>query len=73
MDNKGVLVIGEIVEGKLAPVTIELLGAGRKLADELGEELSALLLGSKASGLAKEAIAYGADKAYIAEDSLLDV
>lgn len=72
MDNKGVLVIGEIVEGKLAPVTIELLGAGRKLADELGEELSALLLGSKASGLAKEAIAYGADKAYIAEDSLLD-
>ena len=72
MDNKGVLVCGEITEGKLAPVTIELLGAGRKLADELGEDLSALLMGSKASGLAKEAIAYGADKVYVAEDSLLD-
>ncbi len=72
MDNKGVLVCGEIVEGKLAPITIELLGAGRKLADELGEELSALLLGSKASSLAQEAIACGADKVYVAEDSLLD-
>jgi len=33
MDNhKGVLVCGEITEGKLAPVTVELLGVGRKLA-----------------------------------------
>ena len=73
MDNhKGVLVCGEIAEGKLAPVTIELLGAARKLANELGEELSALLMGSKAGNLAPEAIAYGADKAYVAEDSLLD-
>ena len=35
--HKGVLVCGEIAEGKLAPVTIELLGLGRKLANELGE------------------------------------
>ena len=70
--HKGVLVCGEIAEGKLAPVTIELLGAGRKLATELGEELSALLMGSKAGGLGKEAIAYGADNVYVAEDGLLD-
>ena len=39
MDNhKGVLVCGEIADGKLAPVTIELIGLGRKLADELGEQ-----------------------------------
>ena len=73
MDNhKGVLVCGEIVEGKLAPVTIELLGMGRKLANELGEGVSTLLMGSKAGGLGKEAIAYGADKVYVAEDGLLD-
>ncbi len=72
MDTKGVLVCGEIAEGKLAPVTIELLGLGRKLANDLGEELSALLMGSKAGGLGKEAIAYGADKVYVAEDGLLD-
>jgi len=41
-DNKGVMIIGEIVEGKLAPITTELLGGGRKLADALGEDLSAV-------------------------------
>ena len=70
--HKGVLVCGEIAEGKLAPITIELLGVGRKLANELGEDLSALLMGSKTGGLGQEAIAYGADKVYVAEDSLLD-
>jgi len=70
--HKGVLVCGEIAEGKLAPVTIELLGLGRKLANDLGEQLSTLLMGSKAGGLGKEAIAYGADKVYVAEDALLD-
>ncbi len=72
MDHKGVLVCGEIVGGQLAPVTIELLGAGRKLANELGEELSVLLMGSKAGGLGQDAIAYGADNVYVADDSLLD-
>jgi electron transfer flavoprotein alpha subunit len=73
MDNhKGVLVCGEIAEGKLAPITVELLGIGRKLANELGEDLSTLLMGSKTGSLGKEAIAYGADNVYVAEDSLLD-
>lgn len=72
MDNKGVLVCGEIAEGKLAPITIELLGVGRKLADDLGEELSILLMESKTGDAGKEAIAYGADKVYVAEDGLLD-
>jgi electron transfer flavoprotein alpha subunit len=70
--HKGVLVCCEIADGKLAPITIELLGGGRKLANELGEELSVLLMGSKAGGLGQEAIAYGADNVYVAEDSLLD-
>jgi len=69
--HKGVLVCGEIAEGKLAPVTIELLGLGRKLANELSEDLSTLLMGSKTGGLGQEAIAYGADKVYVAEDGLL--
>lgn len=71
-DHKGVLVVGEIADGKLAPVTVELLGLGRKLADELGETASALLMGSQAGGLAQDAIAYGADNVYVAEDALLD-
>ena len=68
---KGVMVHAEIAEGKLAAIATELLGCGRKLADDLGEELSAVITGSGISDLAQEAIAYGADKVYIIDDSLL--
>ncbi len=71
-DNKGVLVYGEVVEGKLSGMAAELLGCGRKLADDLGQELSAVLVGSEVSGLAQEAVAAGADKVYVVEDSLLE-
>jgi electron transfer flavoprotein alpha subunit len=71
-DHTGVLVCAEITEGKLAPITIELLGVGRKLADDLGEELNALLMGSTVGALGQEAIAYGADNVYVAEDNLLE-
>jgi len=71
-NHKGILVCGEIAQGKLAPITIELLGVGRKLANELGEDQSVLLMGSQAGGLGQEAIAYGADKVYVAGEGLLD-
>jgi electron transfer flavoprotein alpha subunit len=71
-DHTGVLVCGEISEGKLAPITIELLGIGRKLADDLGEELNVLLMGSTIGDLSQDAIAYGVDNVYVAEDSLLE-
>jgi electron transfer flavoprotein alpha subunit len=70
-ENKGVLVFGEAVEGRLAAITTELLGCARKLADELGEETSAVLVGSGVGTLAKEAIAFGADKVYVVDDPLL--
>jgi electron transfer flavoprotein alpha subunit len=70
-DNKGVLIIGEVVEGKLAAITAELLGAGRKLADALGEPLSAALIGSGIKDNAQECIAFGADKVYVVDDPLL--
>ena len=70
-EYKGVLVVGDVVEGKLAAITTELLGCGRKLADGLGEELAAVLLGSGVKGLAAEAVAFGADKVYVVDDPLL--
>lgn len=70
-DNKGVMVVGEIAEGKLAAITAELLGGGRKLADALGEELAAVLIGSGVGDMAKDAIAFGADKVYVVDDALL--
>ena len=53
---------------KIRPVTFELLSAGRRLADELGEELSAVLLTGKNAGFEKELGAYGADKVYLVEN-----
>ena len=70
-EYKGVMIYGEVTEGKLAAITTALLGCGRKLADDLGQELCAVLVGSDVSNLAQEAIAFGADKVYVVDDPLL--
>ncbi len=70
-EYKGVMIYGEVTEGKLAAIATELLGCGRKLADDLGQELCAVLVGSDISGPAREAIAFGADKVYVVDDPLL--
>jgi electron transfer flavoprotein alpha subunit len=70
-EHKGILVFGELTDGKLAAITTELLGCGRKLADELKETLSCLLASDAVGGASKEAIAFGADKAYAVEHPAL--
>ena len=70
-EYKDVMIYGEVTEGKLAGITAELLGCGRKLADDSGQELCAVLVGSEVSGLAQEAITFGADKVYVIDDPLL--
>ncbi len=70
-ENKGVMIFTEVIDGKLAPIAKELLGAGRKLANELSEELSALVAGNGVANIAAEAIAFGADKVYVVDAPLL--
>jgi electron transfer flavoprotein alpha subunit len=70
-EYKGILVQCEVAEGKLTSMATELLGGGRKLADDLGEKLSAVLIGGDVAGLAQAAIAAGADQVYVVEDPLL--
>ena len=67
----GILVLGELNEGKLQASTSELLVAGRKLAEALGEEVAVAIPGSGLNGVADSAIAQGADKVYLVEDPLL--
>ncbi|WP_053955822.1 electron transfer flavoprotein subunit alpha/FixB family protein [Inediibacterium massiliense] len=69
---KNVWVFAEQREGKIMPVAIELLGEGKKLANEIGTELCAIVLGKGIEGLAQELISYGADKVYVAEHDLLE-
>lgn len=70
-DYHGVWVFAEQRQGVLMPTVFELLGEGRKLADKLGVELSALLLGCEVESLADELGAYGADRVILADSPLL--
>ncbi|MBI2866576.1 MAG: electron transfer flavoprotein subunit alpha, partial [Chloroflexi bacterium] len=71
--EKGVLVFGELVGGQVSPLTTELLGAGRSLADDLGEELAAVFLGhSLVPGILGQALAWGADKVHGVEHAALE-
>lgn len=62
-----VLVFVEQCLGDLQPVGLELLGAGRQLADKLERPLSALVLGYNLGDIPKTLIAHGADKVYVAD------
>jgi len=63
---KGVWVFAEQREGKIQPVAYELLGEGRKLAQDLGTDLSAVLCGGEEIEEEVEHLfAYGADKVYL--------
>ncbi|MCD6368625.1 MAG: electron transfer flavoprotein subunit alpha/FixB family protein [Thermoproteales archaeon] len=62
---RGVLVFAEQHEGEIHPVTFELLGKGREIADRLKTELSSVLLGHNVEEKARELIYYGADRVYL--------
>jgi len=68
---KGVWIFAEQRGGKVAPVAYELLGIGRRLADDIGTDLSAVLFGSRQSE-ARELIRWGADKVYYSSDPIFE-
>lgn len=70
---EGVWVFAEQRDGNLLNVSIELLGEGRKIADELGTELTAILLGKDVDDLAERLIKYGADNVLYGDSELLKV
>ncbi len=71
-DHKGLWVFAEQKQGKIKSVTLELLGKGRELADILGVELTAILLGHNIQGLCQELISYGADRVLVADHKSLE-
>jgi electron transfer flavoprotein alpha subunit len=70
-DYKGVWVFAEQRDGELQKVSLEILGEGRTIADKLGVELTAVLLGNNTDDIAKELACHGADKVIVAEHPLL--
>ena len=67
----GVWIIIEYNNGKIAPVSWELLGEGRKLADTLGCGLCGVITGCDVNNVIDEAFCYGAEKVYVIDDPVL--
>ena len=66
-DYTDVWVFAEQIDGEIQSITHELLGEGRKLADDLGVDLCAALLGSGIEGITQGLISRGADKVYVVD------
>jgi len=71
-EYRGVMVYAEQRGGRVHPVAHELLGKGRELADQLGEPLYAVLIGSDVKAGAEELAVRSADKVYTYEDPALE-
>jgi len=67
-----VLVFAEQREGKFRKVALEAVSEGKRLADKLGGELSAAVIGSGVEGIAGSLGAYGAAKVYVVDDPALE-
>lgn len=63
-----VWVFAEQLEGKLSSVTLELIGAARKLALKLEVKVCTVLLGDKVEAIIPEIFAHGADTVYVIDD-----
>jgi len=69
--SKSVLAIAEQVEGVFRKVTYEALSEGRRIADHLGTELIALVLGADVENISKELTPYGPDRIVVADSPAL--
>ncbi|MBB5337208.1 electron transfer flavoprotein subunit alpha/FixB family protein [Pectinatus brassicae] len=68
---RGIAVYVDHVDGKIHPVTYELLGKARELAAKIAQPVYALFIGNDIEKEADELLHYGADKVYVCEDSEL--
>ncbi|MBD7964832.1 electron transfer flavoprotein subunit alpha/FixB family protein [Fictibacillus norfolkensis] len=69
-DYSGIWVFIEVKDGEVVPVSLELLGAGKELADKRGTELAGVLIGENVTHLADTLFEYGADTVYVYDDTI---
>ena len=69
--SKDIYVFIEQRDNKLEKVGIELLGKARELADDLGQDVVGILLGSDVKEEAKSLFRHGADRVILVEDEKL--
>jgi electron transfer flavoprotein alpha subunit len=69
-EYQGIWVFIEHKDDGVVPVSLELLGAGRALADKRGVELAGVLIGENVKQLTDTVFEYGADKVYLYENPI---
>ncbi len=67
-EYKGVYVFAQQVDNVINSIAFELIGKGKDLAEALGTEVTAVLVGSNVKNLADELAEYGADKVIVVDD-----
>jgi len=65
---RGVTVFIDYTEGRLHPVSLELLGKARELAAEIGHPLYGVLVGYGVEETARDMLRYGADEVFCYDD-----
>ena len=69
---QGVMIIAEQRDGEIRKISYELVSEGGRLADSLGQEITAILLGSNIKEKASILGHYGADRVMVADDPRLE-
>ncbi|MDD3222571.1 MAG: electron transfer flavoprotein subunit alpha/FixB family protein [Clostridia bacterium] len=69
--SKNVYVVAEQRDGKIMKVSYELVGKARELADALGQDVVAVLLGSGVEAVAGDLAKSGADKVIVVDNPML--
>ena len=67
-----VWVIADQRKGALRKPALEALSEGRRLADQLGTTMEAVIVGHNVEGLCNEIASYGADKVYLIDHEILE-
>lgn len=67
----GIAVYVDHVDGKIHPVTMELIGKARELAAKINHPVYALFIGSHLDGKYEELLHYGVDKVFVYDDEKL--
>jgi electron transfer flavoprotein alpha subunit len=68
---QGIWIVAEQRDGELRKISFELTSEARRLADQMGQSVTAILLGSNIKDKASEFGKYGANKVIVADDNRL--
>lgn len=69
---RGIAVVAEIEEGNIHPVTFELLGKARQLAQKVDFPVYCLVIGHHITGQAQQILEYDADKVFVYDQPELE-